>query len=422
MIDRYKNHAYRLLRWSERYTKLDMVYFASGSFWQTFGQVGSSLVALGLVLVFANFLPKETYGTYRYLISLAGILNVFTLTGMSQAVMQAVSTGRDGALRASVRYQLKWNSILMLVSWALAAYYLWHGNFVYGGALLVLSLCVPLTNAFNTYGAYLAGKRQFRLNNIFSVLSTIIYAAGMVAVIFISGQVVWLVAAYALTTLVSTTLFYFTTVWMFKPPIESSQEAADVLKYGRHLTYINLMMPVVGQIDNIILNHFWGPAHLATYSIAMAIPNRAIPFVKSWVDIGFPKIAVKTSDEINRTLYRRIAQGLLMGAVFAASYALAAPYLFKYLLPQYLDAVYYTQLLSLTFIFALPLRYTGSLFAAQKMSRLVFVSGAVQNSIRLASYVVLGIWGGVLGLVVAQVLNSGLSLLVNIISWQFRNR
>ncbi len=419
MPEQFKDRAVRLLRWSERRANLDLVYFASGSFWQTFGQAGSSVLALGLVLVFANFLPKETYGTYRYLISLAGILNIFTLSGMSQAVAQAVARGHEGALRTAVRYQIKWNLILMFSSWALGAYYLWHANVAYGAALLVLSLCIPLTNAFNTYGPYLAAKRQFRLNNVFSVLSTLIYTLGMLAAIFWSGQVIWLVVAYALTTLAANALFYYLTLRIFRPPVEP---APEVLKYGRTLTYIGFMAPVVGQLDSILLNHFWGPAQLAVYSIAMAIPNRGVPFIKDWIDLGFPKMARKTPEQINKTFYQRIGQGLLFGLLLAVAYALIAPLFFKYLMPQYLDAVFYSQLLGINFITAMPNRYISTLLSAQKMPKRIFANNLILNVIRIISYVVLGVWGGILGLVVAQVFNSSLGLLINIATWRFAQR
>jgi len=412
-----KDRLISLLRSSERYTKLDMVYFASGNFWQTFGQVVNSILALALLLIFANFLPKETYGTYRYLLSLAGLLNIFTLSGMSQAVAQAVSNGHEGALRTSVRYQLKWNSLLMLVFLTLGGYYLFRHNYAVMGGLLVLGLCVPLVSAFNTYGAYLGGRREFRLHNLFSVLSTLIYVAGMIVAIFLSGKVIWLVAAYALTALASNALFYFVTLRRFKPPLEPAE---DTLRYGRHLTYINLMAPVVSQLDSIILNHFWGAAPLAVYSIAMAIPNRAVPFVKSWVDVSFPKLATKTLEEIHATLYRRIAQGMLFGLVMTGCYVFVAPYLFKYFLPQYLDAVFYTQVLSLMFIFSVPNRYIATLFAAQKMSRHLFVIGAVQSAFRLFYYIVLGIWGGILGLVIAQVAGTGTNFLISMVAWYWR--
>jgi O-antigen/teichoic acid export membrane protein len=406
----------RLLRRLERYTHLDMVYFGSGSFWQTFGQFGSSVLALVLLYVFANFLPKETYGTYRYLISLAGLLNVLTLTGMSQAVTQAVATGKDGAFRTSVRYQAKWNSILMLVSFAVAGYYFWNGNYILMGGLLILGACVPLTNAFNTYGAYLAGKRQFRLNNIFSVLSTLVYTAGMVAVIFWSGEVVYLVAAYALTTLASTAFFYFLTVRMFKPPRE---KAESTLKYGRHLTFISLLEPVAGQIDSIILNHFWGPVQLATYSIAIAIPNRAAPFIKDLVDLGFPKMANKTPEEINRTFYMRIAQGMFFGLLCTVAYVLLAPYLFKYLLPNYLDALFYSQLLAITFIFSMPNRLVSVLLVSQKFSRAIFFNNTFQTMVRIALSITFGITGGILGLVLAYITYYMFTTLINIAVWQW---
>jgi O-antigen/teichoic acid export membrane protein len=419
MTSSQKDRLYRLLRWSERYTRLDMVYFASGSFWQTFGQVGSSALSLLLVLAFANFLPKETYGTYRYLLSLAGILNIFTLSGMSQAVAQAVAQGREGVLRTAVRYQIKWNVILMLASWVLGVYYLLHANVAYGAGLFVLSLCVPLTNAFNTYGPYLASKREFRLNNIFGVLSTLIYTLGMFAAIWLSGEVVWLVATYALTTLGATALFYFITLRRFSPPAEPAE---DTLRFGRHLTYINLMAPLVGQLDSLILNHFWGAAPLAVYSVATAVPNRAVPLIKDWIDLGFPKVAQKTREEIDRTFYLRIGQGLLFGAACAAAYVLAAPYLFKYLLPQYLDAVLYTQILAVNFVFAMPNRYIGTLLTSQKMSRRIFANSLVLNIIRILSYLILGVGGGIGGLVIAQVANTALSFLVNIATWRLRSR
>lgn len=410
-----KKRLYRLLRWSERYTNLDMVYFASGGFWQTFGQVGSSLLSLVLILVFANLLPKETYGTYRYLISLAGILNIFTLTGMNQAVSQAVARGQQGILRATVNYQLKWNSLLMLVFWVAGAYYLVHENWAYGGALFILSVCTPLIAAFNTYSAYLSGRREFRLNNIFSVLATAIYVAGMVAAIILSGGVIWLVAAYAFSTLVGSVFFYVLTLRKFPAPDEP---AGEVLKYGRHLTYIGLLAPLASQLDSVILNHFWGPAQLAVYSIATSIPNRAVPFVKSWVDVGFPKVAQKTPEELNRTFYQRIGLGLVAGATIAAAYILVAPYLFKYLMPQYIDAVIYTQILSIMFIFAIPNRYIGSLLAAQKMSRQILAVNIMQSMLAISLYIVLGIWGGIMGLVIAQAIYAGLGLLISASVWR----
>ncbi len=54
------------LRWSEKYIKTDMIYLVKGGFWLTLGQIISSVSSLLLVIAFANLLPKETYGIYKY--------------------------------------------------------------------------------------------------------------------------------------------------------------------------------------------------------------------------------------------------------------------------------------------------------------------------------------------------------------------
>ena len=239
---------------------------------------------------------------------------------------------------------------------------------------------------------------------------------GILTAILLSGEVIWLITAYAVTTFAPTLFFYIFILRKFKPPVVA--DARDTLKYGRELSFIRLLGPITSQIDKIILAHFWGTAQLATYLLAMAVPNRATSLIKNWIGIGFPKFAAKTPKEINTVFYRRIFQGMSVGAVIAILYVLFAPYLFKYLLPQYLEGVLYSQILAISFVFAMPNRYISLLFESQKLSRLIFVRTMIQSVIVILLYVVLGIWGGILGLVIAYVLNSFIGMLVNIVMWR----
>lgn len=414
-MESIKSYTYNLLRKSETFFKADMVYVAKGNSWQILGQVVTSLLALAMVMIFANYLPKETYGLYRYILSLAGILGVFTLMGMNQAVSQAVATGDEGALRASIRYQLKWNVLQFFAFCTLSAYYFYNHNTPVAASLLVMGIFSPLTQAFNTYGAYLSGKKEFRLNNIFSIISTAVYVAGMAAIVILNGEVFWLIVVYSLSTLGATLVFYIVTLRIFKPPATKS---ADALKYGRELTFIGFIGPIVSQLDKIILTHFWGATQLAVYSLALAVPDRATIAIKNLVGIGMPKFSTKTPNELNKVFYLRIFQGMLIGALCTAAYVVLSPYLFKYLLPKYLDALLFSQLLSISFIFSMPNRYISLLMTSQKLSKLIFANSLIQNVIRVSLYVVLGIFGGILGLVIAQILNSFISMLINIVTWR----
>ncbi len=405
-----------LLLWSQKYTRTDMLYLARGGFWVLLGQSLNSILSLILIVAFANLLPKETFGTYRYILSLAGILGVFTLSGMNAAVSRTVARGEEGVLNRAVTYQLVWNLLMVAAFCLLGGYFLFKDNTELAISFLILGIFVPATQAFNTYGAYLEGKKEFKVANVLSVISTLIYSIGMLISLYLTDAVTWLILVYAATTFLPSILFYLYVTRRYRPSTEN--DALDTLQYGRELSYLKLIDPMVSQIDKVVLAHFWGPAQLATYAFAGAIPNRAILLMKSWVTIGFPKFAEKTPVMLNQVFWRRIIQGMGIGTCVSLLYIFIAPYLFTYLLPQYLDGILYSQILSLNFIFALPNRYLNLLFASQRMSKILFKRTLIQNALLIFLYVVLGIQGGLFGLILANVFNNLLGLLLNISLWK----
>lgn len=414
-----KKKLIHLLLWSQKYTKADMLYLAKGGFWVSFGQALNSALSMVLIIAFANLLPKETYGLYRYVLSISGILTIFTLTGMNNAVSRTVALGEPGILRPAIRYQLKWNLLMLVALYGTSGYYLYQGEYNFATAFFILGTFVPATLALNTYGAYLLGLKKFQAVNILSILSTLIYTIGMLITTFFSHDFLWLVTIYALTTFLSSVMFYLYTLRTYKPPHSTDDDAiSDTLAYGRKLTYIKLLGPVTSQIDKVILGHFWGPVQLATYSLATTIPSKAVPALKNLIDIGFPKFATKTPTQLNTVFYMRIAQGLGIGVVVTLLYIGIAPFLFKYLLPQYIEGVFYSQVLAISFIFALPTRYIGLLFESQKLSSLVFTNNSINGILLILLYIGFGFWGGVLGLVIAQVVHAFLGFMVNLVSWR----
>jgi len=410
---------YQWLRASEKYTKIDMVYLTKNGFWVTFGQVMASVISLLLIIAFANLLPKETYGLYRYILSLAGILNIFTLTGMNSAISRAVAGGNEGILRTLVRYQLKWNVLMLVGFLVLSAYYFFNGDTIFATAFFILGIFTPATLSLNTYGAYLDGKRAFRMASTASILSTLVYTLGMIGMIFISDNVLLLIGTYACITFATTAFFYFYTVHRFNLPLSTD---TDTLSFGKKLTITNLITPIASQADKIILAHFWGPAEVAIYVLAQTIPARATALIKNIVGVGAPKFAIQTPKKINKIFYTRILQGALFGACATVGYIFIAPYVFAYILPQYLDSVLFSQILAFAFIVAIPNRYVSLLLVSQKFSKAIFINNIIQNIVRILLYAGLGIYGGILGLVLAHVSAAYVGIIINVIVWRFHTR
>ncbi len=408
------------LRKSEKFFETDMVYAAKGGFWLTFGHTFNNLISFLLIIFLANLLPKETYGMYRYILSLAAVVNIFSLTGMNSAVAKAVAGGDDGSFRKSIKYQLRWNLMMLIVFLFLSGYYFLKNDSLLSLSFLIMGLFIPPTLALNTYGAYLEGKKNFKFLSLFGIFSTVIYAVGMIVTVLLSKETIWLIIAYTGTTFLANLLFYFLTIFKYNPP--EGQDSSGAISYGRNLTFIGFMEPIGGQIDKIILTHFWGPAQLAVYTIAMAIPGRIITFLKKLVALGFPKFATKTPKEINYIFYKRIFQGVAVGAIFSLLYIAVAPYLFKYMLPKYSEAIIYSQILSLSFVFAIPNRYISLLMVSQKFLRPIFFNGIFQTIITIGLYVLLGTIGGIMGLVIAFTFKDFISILINISVWKIASK
>ena len=106
MRENLRDWPVRALRWSQKYTKTDMLYLASGSFWYVAGQVITSLSTLALAVAFANLVSPEVYGTYKYVLSLAGIFSIASLPGISTAIARAVARGNESVIHAATRSRI----------------------------------------------------------------------------------------------------------------------------------------------------------------------------------------------------------------------------------------------------------------------------------------------------------------------------
>lgn len=395
---------------------LDLKYFSKAAGWVTFSQIINGILAFVLTIILTRLLPKETYGLYRYVLSLADILTIFTLTGMNSAVVQAVAAGNEGALIKSVKHQLKWNLMMTAASFAVAIYYFLNHNLTLALSLFIIGALWPITLALNTYPAFLIGKKNFRLNSIFNTGSTLIYVASMLLAVIFTNKIPALIFIYSLATLFSNLIFYFRTIKIYKPKKDGNE---DFIVFGWKLSSLKVIGIAAGQIDNIIMNHFFGPAQLAIYALARILPDNIIPLIKDTVNTGMPNLAQKTVDEINKIFYKRIIQSLALGIIASSFYSFIAPTVFKYLLPKYLESVYYSQILSISFVFLFPLAYMGAVFISQKLTRPIFIGSTIENGTKILLYIGFGVYAGILGLILAQVIIYFISFWLYIIIWRF---
>lgn len=411
MMKNLRSLAYSLLRQTERYTKTDMVYLTKGSILLTVGQVATSIFSFVLAIAFANFLSKESFGVYKYILSIGGIVSAFSLTGLKTSVINAVATGQNGVLKPSFFINLKWSYGVWLVSLAGAIYYFINNNYQLAIAFIVIGIATPLINGGNLYGAYLNGKKDFRTATLYNILSNLLPSALLLVSVYFIEDPLLLVAIFFLGNAVAS-LFFFSRVSKREPPV--STDINEIAKYGAHLSLMNLLSTLAGQLDKVLVFHYLGAAQLAIYTFATAVPKQLRGLISVASPLAAPKLANRSIDELKKSIPQKFLASLLIVGPIVVAYIIAAPYLFKLFFPQYLNSVPYSQAFAL-FLLILGNMSDAALTAKGAVTEkyvLNIGSGLLNILLMFIGIKWYGLWGLIIAVVVGKYLVSAASFVL----------
>lgn len=400
MLKQLRQKTYHLLRWSERHTKTDMVYLAKGGFWLSATHVVTALSSLVVAISFANLLPKETYGTYKYILSIVSILGISTLTDINTSLTQAVAKGYQGSFLPALKTCIKGGLLGSLGSLAVAGYYFSQQQNTLGIAFLVAAIFIPLMDPLSIYNAYLQGKKNFKLSSQLNILSRIAYTIAIVAFLMLNHNVILLLAVYfGIYTLTR----YLSFRYVQKKFDYSEEKDASIITYGKHLTFMNIIAGIAGQLDKILVFHYLGTAQLAIYAFATSIPEQFKTIFKNLYSLAFPKLAEKSDSEVKKVIFKKTGQLMIIGTIMTIGYVIIAPFVFRWFLPQYLDSLLFSQIFALSFI----LHPGGLLVAAmqsQKLQKELYQLNTITPILQIIILFVFLFYYGLMGLILARVL------------------
>ncbi len=405
----------RFLRISEQYAKTDMTYLVSAGFWMNLSTVSVSLFSLILYIVFAHVVPKEVFGTYQYLLSLMVAISALSLAGMNSAVIRAVAQGYEGTYRAAIRLQALWSLLPCVVALGIGAYYYVQNEYALATALVVIGILSPLNNVFNTYSAYLQGKRNFRSTYFYNLTQNIVYYSAMiVAAFFASGAIVLLLANLLSQGLGMYALHRYLLA-NYQPNDSVDPEA---LTYGKHLSLMAFFGTLGLQADNILAFHYLGPAALAVYAFSTAVPDRVGALFKFLPAAILPKLSTKSPEEVRAAFDRRLLIPLLSAVFITIVYIACAPFIYALLFPAYVESIPFSQLYALTIIATLANLFTAGLMAARHTKSLYIYNVTtpfVQIALQWVGVVMFGLWG----LIIAKTASSFFALILGALLLRF---
>lgn len=410
-MERLKQYTYYILRKTEKYTKIDMIYATKSGFWLMSNQVFGAAISLIISVLFAHYLSKDVFGTYKYILSIAGLATAFSLTGMNTAVTRAVAQGFDAIFKQALLVQFKWSVPQFLFSIALSAYYFYHANTIYGISFLVISILAPISSIANTYGAFLQGKKDFRTTTVYSALSNSAYFVAMTLVIVWSQNILTLVLTYYIINTSTNVFFCWRT--LKKHDSKNTEILAEDITFGKHVSAMNIVGSIASQTDNIVLYHFLGPAQLAIYSFATIIPERIRSMFGIISVAALPRFSEKSKTQDDHGVLSKSFRLIGLSIILVIIYVLCAPYIYKLFFPQYESSLYYSQVYSISLLVIAAYIPFPSLWAKKLQKELYIISiglPILKIIVSTVTIILWGIWGAIIAKIIHYVLHLSLSL------------
>ena len=399
-MENLKNKAISILRWSEKYTKTDMMYLAKGSFWAILSQIVVSFSTFLLAIAFAHYVSKEAYGQYKFILSIVSILSTLTLTGIGVGVLRSVSLGYEGTMQYAFWQNIKWSGLFFVGAGIVSIYYFKQGNITIALSLLIAGCLSPFFYSSNLYSSYLSAKKDFKRNSIyFDMIGNTFPSLSLFATMFFTNNPFWLVTVYFVSNTLIGIILYLKIAKIYKP---NKSVDPEMMSYGKHLSFMNILNGVANNIDQILLFHYFGAVQLATYNFATALPDQIKGPMKNLTNMIFPKFTERSDKEIKENIVHKMLVLFAVSIILIICYILIAPFIFHTFFPKYNESIFYSQLFSISLLYIVSIP-TNTYLIAKKKIKEQYIINISTSILQIVVLLIAIIKWGLVGLIIARI-------------------
>jgi O-antigen/teichoic acid export membrane protein len=332
---------------AERFLKTDIRYLIRGGSWLGANQIVTTILAFLLSLAFANLLSPATYGLYKFVLSIAALLAIPTLSGIDVAVTQAVARNFDGTMLIGLKTKIRWGILTVLAGFLIGIYYYTQGNIALAIAFIVIGISVPLSEGFDIYNSFLIGKGLYNYFTYYNLATQLFLTIGLAITVFSSDNIIILIASYAALNVLLNLVFLILTLRQQRPNVQVDPQA---MNYGKHLSVVSILGAISEQLDKILVFHYLGAVQLAVYTVAIAPTEQIKGALKNVQFLALSKFAIRGKEEVKKTIFHKAFYFGLFILLISLIYIVLAPFFFKLFFPKYIISVFYSQVLAVSIV------------------------------------------------------------------------
>ncbi len=387
-----------ILRWSERYTKTDMVYLAQGGFWLSFLAIIVSIISFIKIIILGIFLPQEIYGIYGYVIAVSSILIIFSLGGINTSIIKSIANNKEGVIISGLKTRIKWGLIGGLFSIFLSLWYIIQGNALLSLLFLTSGVFIPFFSSFNISLSYLQAKKRFKDLAKYEILANLFVLIFVLPAVILTNNILLIIFLF----FSSQFLFYGILVKKIIKNLKNREEDNNAIIFGKHLSLINAILVLGENIDKVIIWKLLGPIEVAIYSFAQGPVykiNSFLPIAK----LALPKLGERNIREIKGSIISKFKKLFIISIPSFLFLFITAPLIYSIFLPQYMDSVPYFRGFSIIILLSPFILIKSSLISGENKKELYLLNTIIPLG-KIALFPILGFFFGMGGIVFSVVL------------------
>lgn len=380
-------------------------YFINGGFWLIVAQASTILFSMLVAVIMAKYVSVTDYGIYRYIIGLAALLSVFSLTGIGQTILQASSCGYKNFLQASTIITLKYSLGITITALTGAIYYYSVNNELLMYGCLLIAIFHPISQLYLNTLSHMYGILEFATGaKIQAIKSVFVSGTTIIILLFSQNLYLLLIVYFCSQAIASVAIYYF-----YKPEAGNPNSIPQkiwhkYISYAKNTSYRNILVGVASRLDSIVIFQHLGAKELALFSITTLMPDQIRSSLKNLQTLLIPKYTKYDSLHLlKKTIPKRSIQFFLVLLIITIIFIVIIPPIYKFLFPKYSEGAIYIQLLALSFPASISLIPLGAL-QAQHKEKALYIFHISTSFIQIATLLILVFNLGLIGAYVARIL------------------
>jgi len=262
--------------------------------WALMTSLSKGLSTYVIIILLSKVYGLAAAGQFRLLLSIVGILSLFTLLDTNKVAIKYLVMGKRGIIRPLMLNQMRWGLMGSVAGILTALTFYLKGNELWP-SILAVAFLLPLTFPTRLHGQILQARKDFRLLAIWNIIKFLALTLLAVAIAYFHADIaIFFIGYYVLMTA-------FHVFYMSRFDEAYEQAAPDADKYVKESVFLSstgLFPILLEHSDKFLISYFFGLEALGLYTIGVSTGRLFLHFTKPVLTIFYPVLVNKKFDAL----------------------------------------------------------------------------------------------------------------------------